>query len=196
MTEHENYLTPEDRESLGQTNYKRFLAYQRLGIRPQDVEIVPVFREQLRDLARCISRERGKGRGALPGSPIGPFTYLEHSSDSEARKVLAAYKSVPASYRRLLPPEAFCVAAAVPPSRVLEIVAAIVVKEGARITAVRAAVRQARVLDKTIERALQDDGWRERLMVHKIMGALPTWGWKGVYSELDDSERNDSDIAG
>jgi hypothetical protein len=171
-------LFPEDRAYLGQVNYKRFLAYQRLGVRPQDVEIVPLFREQLKDLARCISRERHKEKDAQPGSPIGPFSYLEHSSDPDARKVLAAYMSVPASYRRLLPLEAFCVAAAVPPSRVLEIIATVVVKEGARITAVRAAVQQARVLDKTFERALQDDGWRERLTIHKATGAVPTWGWK------------------
>jgi hypothetical protein len=183
MTEHESYLTPEDREGLGQCNYKRFLAYQCLGIRPQDVEIVPLFRFQLRDLARCISRERHKGQGTQPVSPVGPFSYLQHSSDPDACKVLAAYESVPASYRRLLPPEAFCLAAGVPPSRVLEIVAAIVVKEGGRLTAVRAAVQQARVLDKTFERALQDDGWRERLMIHKATGFLPTWGWKDTQDE-------------
>jgi len=183
-TEHEIYLTPEDREGLGQTNYKRFLAFQHLGIRPQDVEIVPLFGVQLRDLARCISRERPKGKGTQPGSPIGPFSYLEHSSDPDARKVLAAYESVPQSYRRLLPLEAFCQAAAVSPKRVLQMIAAVVVEEGGRLTAVRAAVRQARVLDKTFEKALQDDGWRERLMVHKATGAVPTWGWK----EFDETE--------
>jgi hypothetical protein len=174
----EIYLTREDREGLGETNYKRFLAYRCLGIRPQDVEIVPFFRFQLRDLARCVSRERHKGKGAQPGPPIGPFSYLEYSSDPDAHKVLAAYNSVPRSYRRLLPPESFCVAAGVPPARVLEIVAAAVVKEGARITAVRAAVQQARVLDKTFEEALKDGGWRDRLVIHKATGAVPTWGWK------------------
>jgi hypothetical protein len=179
MTEHEIYLTPEDREGLGQSNYKRFLAYQQLGVRPEDVEIVPFFRAQLMGLARCISRERHKGKPRQPGSPISPFSYLEYSSDADARKLLAAYKSIPRSYRRLLPPEAFCQAAAVSPKRVLLMIAVVIVEEGGRLTAVRAAMRQARVLDKTYDRALQDDGWRERLMIHKGTGALPTWGWKG-----------------
>jgi hypothetical protein len=183
MTENEIYLTPEDREGLGQTNYRRFLAFHRLGIRPQDVEIVPLFRAQLMGLARCISRERHKGKGAQPGSPIGPFSYLEHSSDPDARKVLAAYESVPASYRRLLPPEAFCKAAAVSPKRVLLMIAAVVVEEGGRLTAVRAAVHQARVLDKTFERALENEGWRERLTFHKATGAVPTWGWREFSDE-------------
>lgn len=136
---------------------------------------MPLFRSQLTSLARCIRCERHKRKDTQPGSPIGPFSYLEHSGDPDARKVLTAYKSVQASHRRLLPLEAFCLAAAVPPSRVLELVAAAVVKEGARITAVRAAVAQARVLCKTVERALHNEGWRERLTVHKAMGLVPTW---------------------
>jgi hypothetical protein len=171
-------LFPEDRAYLGQTNYKRLLAYQRLGIRPQDVEIVPFFRAQLQGLARCISRERHKGKGTQPGSPVGPFSYLEHSSDPDAHKVVKAYQSVPASYRRLLPAEAFCQAAGISPNRVLLMIATVVVEEGGRLTGIRAAVEQVRVLDKTVERALQNDGWRERLMIHKATGAVPTWGWK------------------
>jgi len=182
--ENEIYLMPEDREDLGQTNYKRFLAYQQLGVRPQDVKIVPLFRAQLMGLARCISRERHKGKGTRPVSPVGPFSYLEHSNEPDARKVLAACESVPASYRQLLPPEAFCQAAAVPPKRVLLMIAIVIVEEGGRLTDVRAAMRQARVLDKTFEKALQDDGWRERLMIHKATGAVPTWGWK----EFDETE--------
>jgi hypothetical protein len=51
-----------------------------------------------------------------------PLDFLRSSEDPDARKVLTAYLSVPKSYRRLLPPEAFCQAAAVPPQRVLELV--------------------------------------------------------------------------
>jgi hypothetical protein len=171
-------LFPEDRAYLGQTNYKRFLAYQQLGVRPQDVEIVPLFRAQLSSLTRCISRDRGEGN-TQSRATIGPFSYLEHSSDPDARKALAAYESVPASYRRLLPPEAFCLAAGVSPRRVLEMIAIVLVQNGGRLTDLRAAVAQKRVLGKTLERALQDEGWRERLTIHKATGAVPTWGWKG-----------------
>jgi hypothetical protein len=182
--EHEIYLTPEDREGLGQLNYKRFLAYQRLGVRPQDVEIVPLFRAQLTSLARCISRERHKGKGKQPRPPAGPFSYLQPSLDPDAQKVLAAYESVPQSYRRLLPLESFCLAAGVPPRRVLEMIAVVLVQNGGRLTSVRAAIAQTRVMSKTVERALHDEGWRERLTVHKATGAVPTWGWK----EFDETE--------
>jgi hypothetical protein len=182
MTEHEIYLTPEDREGLGQTNYKRFRAYQQLGVRPQDVEIVPLFRAQLMGLARCISRDRGKGN-TPSGTTIGPFSCLEESSDPDARRVLAACKAVPQTYRRLLPPEAFCLAAGVSPRRVLEMIAIVLVQNGGRLTDIRAAVAQRRVLNKTAERALQDEGWRERLTIHKATGLVPTWGWKDIKDE-------------
>jgi hypothetical protein len=181
--ESEIYLTAEDREALGQTNYKRFRAYQQLGVRPQDVEIVPLFRAQLSSLARCISRDRGKGN-PQSGATIGPFSCLEQSSDPDARRVLAACEAVPQTYRRLLPPEAFCLAAGVSPRRVLEMLAVVLVQNGGRLTDIRAAVAQRRVLNKTAERALQDEGWRERLMIHKATGAVPTWGWK----EFDETE--------
>jgi hypothetical protein len=103
---------------------------------------------------------------------------LEPSSEPDARKVLAAYESVPASYRRLLPAEAFCQAAGVSPKRVLEMIAIVLVQNGGRLTSVRAAVAQERVLSKTVDRALRDEGWRERLMIHKATGVVPTWGWK------------------
>src|SRR5215469_5967167 len=84
-TERWSTLLPEDRAYLGQTNYKRFLAYQQLGVRPEDVEIVPLFRAQLMGLARCISRERHKGKATEPSPSSGPFCYLEQSSDPDAR---------------------------------------------------------------------------------------------------------------
>jgi hypothetical protein len=176
-TECENYLTPEDREGFGQTTYKRFLAYRTLGIRPQDVEIVPLFRAQLTSLSRIVARERRMGEQPRPR--VGPFFYLEYSPDPDARKVLAAWDSVPASYRRLLPPEAFCHAAGVSPRRVIEIIARVAVWEGAQIAAVRASLGQQRLLQKTVERGLQPDGWRDRLMFCKATGLLPSWGWRG-----------------
>lgn len=82
--------------------------------------------------------------------------------------------SVPESYRRLLPPEAFCHAAGVSPWRVLEIIAGVAVRQGAQASAIIAAIAHPRVVEKTIDMALQDDGTRERMMLHKAVGFLPS----------------------
>jgi hypothetical protein len=38
---------------------------------------------------------------------------------------------------------------------------------------------QPRVVEKAVERALGDNGFRDSLMLSKAVGFVPTWGWKG-----------------
>jgi hypothetical protein len=116
----------------GQTAYRRHLAYRYLGLEPKDVATVTFFRANLRRIARCINLGHS-------GAPVRPFEYLASTADPEARKVLKAYESVPASYRKLLPPEAFCQAAGVSPWYILEIITAIAVRTGVQASSVLAA---------------------------------------------------------
>jgi hypothetical protein len=165
------------RTGFGQTAYKRQLAYQCLGIRPEDVQCMPFFRASLVRIARLMNRPHGTGD--QPSTPVCVFECLQYSTDPDALRVLKLYRSVPASYRKLLPAEAFCQAAAVSPQVVLANIAAGAVWMNASAVAIVAAVMHPSVVAKTIERALQDDGTRERMMMHKATGFVPTWGWKG-----------------
>jgi hypothetical protein len=161
----------------GQTDYKRSLAYRRLGIDPKDVQRTPFFRTDLRRIARLLNRPRPKDDP--DDARVRPFELLGFSDDSEARKVLDVYLSVPQSYRRLLPLEAFCHAAGVSPWRILEVIAAVAVRQGTQSSAIVASLLHVRVVQKTVEKALQG-GLSERLMLHKAVGFVPTWGWKGL----------------
>lgn len=171
-----NTRTPRAKLSVrrgdGQTAYKRDLAYRYLRVSPEEVQRVPFFAADLRRIARRVNHK--SNRGDQLTSPLRAFDYLRSSEDPEARKVLDAYFLVPESYRRLLPPEVFCHAAGVSPWRVLEIIAAVAVRQGAQASAVIAAIAHPRVVEKTIERALQDDGWRDSAMLHKAVGFLRT----------------------
>jgi len=80
----------------GQTAYKRELAYQHLGINPQDVERVPFLWPNLRGIARRLNRGR-----AEHAPLVCPLDLLQWSEDPEARKVLQKYLAVPESYRAL-----------------------------------------------------------------------------------------------
>jgi hypothetical protein len=162
--------SPEARKSTGQTAYKRRLAYAHLGIDPKDVECFPFLRTELRRIARQI-----RGADNNP-SPIRPLDHLRSSDDPEAHKVLDAYLSVPESYRKLLPVEAFCHAAGVSPQRILEAITVVAVRQGAAASAIIAAIVHPRVVQKTVDRALQDDGFRERGMLHRAFGFLPMRG--------------------
>src|SRR5260370_41538764 len=114
MNEDKKTPRPIVRTSAGQTDYKRELAYQRLGINPKDVQCIPFFATDLRRIARIV---RGVDKDSPPTAPVRALDFLECSEDPEARKVLEVYRSVPESYRRLLRPEDFCHAAGVSPWR-------------------------------------------------------------------------------
>jgi len=153
----------------GQTAHKRGLAYRCLGIDPRDVQCVPFLANQLRRIARTV---RGAGAEDSSVAPIRPLEYLRNSEDPDAGKVYSAYLSVPPSYRRLLPAEAFCLAAGVSPWRVLEILTVVVVRQGVQSSAIIASILGPRVVAKTVERALQNDGRRERMILLRATGFL------------------------
>jgi hypothetical protein len=171
MNEDKKIPRPIVRTSAGQTDYKRELAYQRLGINPKDVQCVPFFATDLRRIARIV---RGVDKDSPPTAPVRALDFLECSEDPEARKVLEVYRSIPESYRRLLRPEDFCHAAGVSPWRVLECITVVGVRQAAQGSAILAAVLHPSVVEKTVERALQDDGTRERMILHKAVGFLPS----------------------
>lgn len=99
--------------------------------------------------------------------------------DPDVLRVLNLYRSVPASYRRLLPMEAFCHAAAVSPQVVLANIAAGAVRMNASAAAIVAAAWHPQVVLKTVERGLQDDGVKERMVLHRAAGFIPhCGGWK------------------
>jgi hypothetical protein len=139
----------------GQTLYKRQLAYDQLGIDPENVPKARLVSAQLTRIARCVGYSR-------------PLEILEQSEDPEARKVLAKYRSVARTYRKLLPVEAYCVAAGVDPERVLETITVIAVRATGRAAVVVASLMSPEVVARTAQIALRPEGHRERRMIFEF----------------------------
>jgi hypothetical protein len=160
---------------------KKCDAYTRLGVKEADVLAAPRVTPALRQIARQLQRVAMQKDPANPNAaklaiasfPVSPYYYLHATSEPDAVKVLAAYYSIPAYLRRPLPVEAFCLAAGVPTNRVLEIVVATATRLGAQASDLIAAVAHPRVVEKTIEMALTDDGHRDRETLHKHAAFLP-----------------------
>jgi hypothetical protein len=170
VNEHKSPNSTDFRTGVGQTAYKRRLAYERLGVDPKDVETVPFLRNNLRRIFRCINQD------ADSDSRRSPLDYLLSSEDPDARKLANVYLSVPKSYRRLLPAEAFCLAAGVSPYRVLEIITGTAVRMGAMASTIVASVMQPHLVRKTIQMALQDDGVKDRQTMFRAVGFIPPRG--------------------
>lgn len=149
---------------------RRDTAYQLLGVTRAAVRQHPYITPQLYAIVRTLRRQRRRLH-------LRTFflSYLNASTDPDAQKFMSAYLSLPASWARCLPVEAFCVAASVPPFRLLEVFTATVVRYGAQASAVVAAAMHPSVMEKTIESALGDgeSAHADRVVLHKITGSLP-----------------------
>lgn len=112
-----------------------------------------------------------------PGSDVErswPW-YLETSAEPDARAILEKYYSIEArAHRRSVPIEGYCLAAGVSPIRALEIITATCVRLGAQASTIIAAVNHPRVVQKTVEMALTDEGTEDRATLHKATGFLPS----------------------
>jgi hypothetical protein len=148
----------------------------RLGVTPAMILAVPQITPQLRMIARTI---RGSSDSRVP---YGPGTdllkswpnYLEATTDVECQRVRQVYYGLPRVHRSGLPIEAFCVAASVSPLHVLEALTATVMRLGVQASSIIASVNHPRVVQKTIDVALTDDGHKDREMLHKHANFLPT----------------------
>ena len=199
MSRHLSKLIKAPRETPHDT-YSRVveLAYAGLGVKKEDVQRLPQITPQLKAIAAVIRRV-GQPRVTYkvvtqsgdsteikrqiehvppygPGSDISkswPW-YLEACQDPEAQKVLEVRRSICRTHQKHLPVEAFCLAAGVAPHRILELLTATAVRLGAQASTLVAAVNHARVVQKTVEMALTDEGTEDRATLHKATGFLPT----------------------
>jgi hypothetical protein len=171
----------------------RLDGYRILGIQERDVARGVQITPQLKAITAVL---KGKGMPKvvrrIEGSiietettrvpPYGPGSdltqswpwYLQSCDSPDASKILVAYLSIAKRYRRSLPVEAFCIAANVPPMRVLELLTGAIVRQGANASTIIAAVNHPRVVEKTVEMALTDGGIEDRNTLHKAVGFLPT----------------------
>jgi hypothetical protein len=181
---------------LNKSNLARARIYSLLGITAEEVAVAPQITPELREIAQTLKRE-GQPRviHKLIGNPatgnitdisvehVDPpagadihLTWPEHlatDDHADAKKVLIAYHSVP-SGRKLLSIEAYCVAAKVSPLSILGILVGSIVRRGASGRTIIAMMNQPRVVQKSVEMALTDDGIADRELLAKATGFLPT----------------------
>lgn len=178
----------------------RALAYAKLGVTERDTHAGPQITPELATIAKTIRRagqpqvthrvldSRGHGttleedtRYVVPYGPGADLltswpSYLQACDDPDARKVLTVYYELPPYQRAALPIEAFCLAATVSPIRVLELLVGACVRMGTRASTIIAATNHPRVVQKTIDMALTDEGGADRAVLHRATGFLPSPG--------------------
>jgi hypothetical protein len=144
-------------------------SYAIIGVAKYDVDRQPQITPHLRQIMATIKRMTG---GKTTQSP---WYFLKCSDAPEAQKVLEEYYSEKLSknQRSTLPIEAFCLAAKVSPLRILEIIGGTAVRLSAQESMMISALNHPRVVEKTVEMALTDEGTYDRNVLHRATGFLP-----------------------
>jgi hypothetical protein len=155
-------------------------AYQRLGVTPEQVRALPTVTHHLRRLAKAI-----KVKGV--SIPRDPLYYLRASDDNAVQRVLAARDAIPFGYSRLLPWEAFCAKAEVSPLRLVQAMTDVCRVMAKQFATVIASVNHPAVVEKSVEVALTDEGVKDREMLHKAAGFLPTGSQQPVSVTVNSS---------
>jgi hypothetical protein len=156
--EQRSRISAEERERLGQKGYKTQLAFRYLGVAAGSVERVPFLHASLKRIARIVNQD--------------PLDLLASCDHPDARAVHNVYCRVPKSYKRFVPVEAVCTAAGVSPWRVFELIAGVAARQGVQGAAVIAAIWSPRLVMKTVEMGLRDNGVKDRLMMFRAAGFL------------------------
>jgi len=174
---------------LPETATLRNRAYFELHVTPEQVAMAPQITPQLRAITRTLKRagqhkivRKDEAVEIQHAAPYGPGLdiavswphYLSSSDHADAKKVLLTYHGLHIYLRKVIPIEAFCVAAGVSPLTILGILTGEIVRMGAQASTIIAAVNHPRVVQKSVEMALTDDGLADRTLLAKATGFLPT----------------------
>jgi hypothetical protein len=139
---------------------QRALAYDMLGVPPNTVAEAP-----------RITHLIAKIRGGLPAA----LEALRASDAPEARKFIARYDNLlyPSYVRRVLPLEAFAVAAGISPTRLFGVIAEAIRVQAQQLGVVKAAQRHEEIVDVSSECAANPLGVEDRMAHLKHMAFLP-----------------------
>lgn len=144
-------------------------AYELLGIMEAAAQKQPQITSHLKQLAKAVD-----AMNPAEGAPkFSPIYFLRCSDAPEARKFLDVYDSLPNVVRKAVPIEAFCAAASISPLRLLEIIAGTAWRLSASTSTIMHAMAQPKVVKKSIDVALTDEGIADRTILHKAAGFLP-----------------------
>lgn len=146
-------------------------SYAIIGVAKQDVDRQPQITPHLRQIMTTISRMTGSKSKAI----LSPYYFLKCSDAPEAQKVLEEYSNekLTKGQRGVLPIEAFCLAAKVSPLRILEIIGGTAVRLSAQESMMISAMSHPKVVEKTVQMALTDEGTYDRNVLHRATGFLP-----------------------
>ena len=108
------------------------------------------------------------------GGRVAALHYLENSEEPEAQAIVRLQRRMPASWLRDIPLEAYAVWAKISPKKLFGLIAQEMMDESEKVVELLTRVRHPDVVQGSIDVALKPGGVKDREMLHKAVGFLPT----------------------
>lgn len=131
------------------------------------------------------------------GGKAKVFEYLSGSEEPEARRACELYSILKGKHRKVVPFEAYCVAAKVSVKKMFGIISEEVMDQSSKVSTLLSAAKHPEVVEATIEGALQPHGQVDRKMLHLARGFVPVPKNNVTYvrGNLDQSTHQTANIA-
>lgn len=136
------------------------------------------------------------------GNTAKLIEYLRHSEEPEARAVcktadrlIQKPRAAKFAWLEMAPIEALCASAGVAPKKLFGIIAQEVAEQSAMATALLSKAMHPKVLEKTVEMALSDEGVADRKMVHQAEQYLPMPRTSVTFAKHIDARTQTANVA-
>ncbi len=133
-------------------------AYERLGVTKDEVSKAPVISTVIK---------------VLDGGVNKAIEFLRGSTETDARKFLDTYDSLPFSVRSLLPIEAFCLASGLTTKRVFELITGACFEQSANVAELISRSSRPKLVGVAVKQALKPKNFDERKLVLQHEGYAP-----------------------
>lgn len=135
-------------------------AYEVLGVQQADVQALP-------QISHVLTKSFGKKYFTVT------LEFLRGYADPDARTFLSTYDSIPETVRKLLPIEAFCLASALKPRRLLELVQGASFEQSTMSAELMSAAANPDIIKATIRNAKSYQGAADRKLLLQHSGFAP-----------------------
>lgn len=134
-------------------------AYERLGVSKEEVSKQPVITSVL--------------KSSLAKGTDSAIEYLRGSHESDSRKFLDVYDSIPNSVRIILPIEAFCIASGLTTRRVLELITGACFEQSANVAELISKAAKPKLVGVAVKAALKQKNFEDRKLILQHEGYAP-----------------------
>lgn len=151
------------------TAFKLEYAYSQLGLVPDSNPPTLLTPALIRSVPQITPILKQSFKRGVPEA----IEYIRMSGSDNARKFLKLYDSLPGRAQKVVPIEAYCIMLKMAPVKLLSVIMEACFNANDDTSILMASIAKPRIVEKAVEAALTDEGFKDRQMLLQHGGFLP-----------------------